>query len=80
MNDGRFHPKTTHSIITGPTFPFGTHIVEGELQLTGHRVAARVVLREPLGKSEHLVVWDWRTGEKCMVRSLRSLVPYVSPV
>ena len=38
-------------------FPSGTHAVERELQLTGHRLAARVALREASGKSEHLVVW-----------------------
>lgn len=54
MSDGRPHPKAFDSIIAGPIFLFGTRIIDGELQLTGHRLAARVVLREPVGKSEPL--------------------------
>ena len=70
MSDGRPHPEAVDSIITGPMFPFGTRIVDGELQLTGHRLAARVVLHGPSGKAEHLIVWDWMIGEKYVVRFL----------
>ena len=73
MSDGGPHPEAIVSIIAGQTFPPDTRIVDGELQLTGHRLAAKVVLREPSEKTEHLIVWDWKTGEKCMVCSLPSL-------
>lgn len=77
MNDGRPHPEAADPIITGPTFPYGTEIIEGELQLTSCRLAARVVLLElPRGGSEHLIVWDWRTGGKCMVCFCCLLLPY----
>jgi len=71
MSDGSPHPEVIDPIITGPIFPSGTYIVNGGLQVTGCRLAARVVLREPSGKSERLIVWDWKTGEKCTVRSSR---------
>ncbi|KAF9648798.1 hypothetical protein BDM02DRAFT_2057251 [Thelephora ganbajun] len=66
MEDVIPHREPINPIITGPRFPSDTHIVEGELQLTGCRLAAKVVLRELLVRSEHLFVWDWKTGEKCM--------------
>jgi len=55
MSDGRPHPKAVDSSITGPVSPFGTHVVDGELQLSGYSIAARVVLREPSGNPEHLI-------------------------
>jgi len=64
MSDGRPHPKAVDPTVTGPMFPF---VVDRELQLTCHRFAARVVLREPSGSSEHLIR-DRRIGEKYVVR------------
>jgi len=65
MDDGQPHPEASDPIITGPVFSPGVHTVGGEVQLTGCRLAARVVV--PL-EPEHLIVWDWKTGEKHMVR------------
>ena len=59
--------KAVDSSITGPASPFGTHVVGGELQLTGHSIAARVVLREPSDNSEHLIR-DRKIGGKYVVR------------
>jgi len=71
MSDGQPHPEATESIITGPAFSPGADPAGGEVQLTGFRVAARIV---PLGL-EHLIVWDWKTGEKHVVRPSR-LLPF----
>ena len=77
MNDGRPHPEAADSIITGPVFSPGAHTVGGEIQLTGCRLAARVVV--PL-EPQHLIVWDWKTGEKHMVRSSDLLLPHDSSI
>lgn len=69
MYDGGPHPEAISSIIAGPVFPPNVYISDGELQLSGHRVAAKVVVGDAPRISEHLIVWDWKTGEKCMVRS-----------
>lgn len=75
MSDGTPHPEATCPIIPGPVFPPDTHTVEGELQVTGFRLAVRVLLLEPPAKSERLIVWDWRTGEKYMVCRSCLLLP-----
>jgi len=71
MSNGRPHPKAVDSTI-GPELPLASelHIMGGELELTGHRLAARTVLYGLGGRSEHLIVWDWRTGGKYVVRFL----------
>lgn len=73
MSNGRPHPEAANSIITGPAFSPGAHTVGGEVQLTGCRIAARVIVPHGL---EHLIVWDWKTGEKYMVCPSQLLLPH----
>jgi hypothetical protein len=76
VSDARPHPNVIDSIITGPIFPFGTRIVDGELQLAGRGLAVRVVLREPSGKSERLISGDRGEVMVCFLSHGGSILPF----
>lgn len=78
MSDGKPYPNDAHSPAMGSSYEPLTRIIWVQLQLTGCRLAARVVMVQmddalDLGATDFFV-WDWKTGNMCMVSRFVLLV------
>lgn len=71
MSDGQPYPNRVDPSVMGSNYESPTRISWVHLQLTSHRLAARVVtvqtddLLDP--STTDLYIWDWRTGEMWLV-------------